>query len=73
MIYFKNEKTKTMFGDYFKMIKEGKLNTAALRSISTIGEPYLEQYIKVEERRVKQTQHRRQVNTRFDLSCLDDN
>jgi hypothetical protein len=64
-----------MFGDYFKIIKGKKLNVAAMRSISTIGEPYLEQYTKVEERRVNRTQRRRQVNSspRFDLSCLDDN
>ena len=67
-----------MFGDYFKMVIDEKLNIAAVKNISTLGEPYLEQYVKMEERRDnRQTQRRRNANAnktpRFDLSSLDDN
>jgi hypothetical protein len=75
ILTFKNQATKTMFGDYFKTILENKLNVVAIKGISTMGEPYLEQYVKVEERRNnQQTQRRRNVNNtaRFDLSSLDD-
>jgi len=78
ILSFKNQATKTMFGDYFKMVIEKKLNVAAVNNISTLGKPYLEQYVKTEERRDnQQTQRRRNANAnktpRFDLSSLDDN
>jgi hypothetical protein len=70
---FKNHKTKVMFGDYFKFINDNKLNIAALKGISTTGVPYLEQFVKVEERRDNQSQRRRNVNNskNFDLTGLD--